>query len=261
MKWKAMIALGGFALSAASGAFAAIAVDTANSGNAEVFFAVWDISGDKTYVQDLGVSARGTDWSTYSHSFTLDSSTYNSIFTGSSPSDLRWGVFAGSTITGSSQDLFFTSGSSLNVNNIFTSETNFTDVSQNIFNLRDLANAHNAGSTDYTLNLATKATSGQGAIGNLPGSVFNGSLQDDVNPIAAFSTIGQALKFFRIGFDAAGFSQGMLDVRQAFLSWAFDGTTLSYNVSAVPLPAGIWLLGSALLGLVGVSRRRQAAMA
>ena len=38
---------------------------------------------------------------------------------------------------------------------------------------------------------------------------------------------------------------------------SFDGTTLSFtgNVSAVPLPAAAWLLGSGLLGLLGIGRR------
>ena len=46
---------------------------------------------------------------------------------------------------------------------------------------------------------------------------------------------------------------------------AFNGQTGTYDVSgtgaisAVPLPAAVWLMGSGLLGLVGVARRRKAA--
>jgi hypothetical protein len=32
----------------------------------------------------------------------------------------------------------------------------------------------------------------------------------------------------------------------------------TFTVSAVPIPAAVWMFGSAILGLVGVARRRQA---
>jgi hypothetical protein len=41
---------------------------------------------------------------------------------------------------------------------------------------------------------------------------------------------------------------------------ASGNLTFATNVSAVPLPAAVWLFGSGLMGLVGVSRRRKAAV-
>jgi len=35
-------------------------------------------------------------------------------------------------------------------------------------------------------------------------------------------------------------------------------TVAAATTSAVPLPAGVWLIGSGLLGLAGIGRRRQA---
>ena len=39
----------------------------------------------------------------------------------------------------------------------------------------------------------------------------------------------------------------------------FDNLTITTDVSAVPVPAAVWLFGSGLLGLVGVARRKKAA--
>jgi len=48
-------------------------------------------------------------------------------------------------------------------------------------------------------------------------------------------------------------------VNAQLLDWnlSADGS-LTYGVSAVPVPAAVWLFGSGLLGLVGVARRRKA---
>ena len=39
----------------------------------------------------------------------------------------------------------------------------------------------------------------------------------------------------------------------------FDNVTITTDVSAVPVPAAVWLFGSGLLGLIGVARRKHAA--
>ena len=39
----------------------------------------------------------------------------------------------------------------------------------------------------------------------------------------------------------------------------FIGSSANFNVTAVPVPAAVWLMGSGLLGLVGVARRKKKA--
>jgi hypothetical protein len=74
------------------------------------------------------------------------------------------------------------------------------------------------------------------------------------------ATGSTAIKLF--GFTGNGVNGGQL---QSYLlgsaTLGTDGTlTLNGNATApVPLPAAVWLFGSGLMGLVGVSRRRKAA--
>ena len=42
-------------------------------------------------------------------------------------------------------------------------------------------------------------------------------------------------------------------------SWVPSDNSASLHMSSVPLPAGVWLLGSGLLGMAGVARKRKAA--
>ncbi len=44
-----------------------------------------------------------------------------------------------------------------------------------------------------------------------------------------------------------------------FADFTIDNVSISADVSAVPVPAAVWLFGSGLLGLVGVARRKIAA--
>lgn len=58
---------------------------------------------------------------------------------------------------------------------------------------------------------------------------------------------------FSLDFDIAG-------EQYQFISSNLTHTEISFvpgQVSAVPVPAAVWLMGSAVLGLVGVSRRKQ----
>ena len=52
---------------------------------------------------------------------------------------------------------------------------------------------------------------------------------------------------------------GFIDGVPNFLSEAQSGLVVFAEVSAVPVPAAIWLFGTALIGFIGFSKRRKAA--
>ena len=55
------------------------------------------------------------------------------------------------------------------------------------------------------------------------------------------------------------FYDGITNITPSFISDNYRWAVFEGNVSAVPIPAAVWLFGSGLLGLVGVARRRKTA--
>lgn len=60
-----------------------------------------------------------------------------------------------------------------------------------------------------------------------------------------------------LGIDNHGASVSFLDVNSHGIS-GISYVGADYTITAVPVPAAVWLFGSGLLGLVGVARRRTA---
>jgi hypothetical protein len=74
------------------------------------------------------------------------------------------------------------------------------------------------------------------------------------------SAVGVPAQLF--GFTGSATTGALTSYILGSATWAADGSlTITGNgTSAVPLPAAVWLFGSGLMGLVGVSRRRKAAV-
>ena len=75
------------------------------------------------------------------------------------------------------------------------------------------------------------------------------------------SPVGVPAQLF--GFTGSATTGALTSYILGSATWAADGSlTITGNGTSapVPLPAAVWLFGSGLMGLVGVSRRRKAAV-
>jgi hypothetical protein len=262
---KKIIALT-IALSAAAGANAAwqngYNNDTAN-GNGELLFFMFDensanqISG----AQDLGVKwddvvTQKTNTG-YSLSFALDSTVFNN-FNGIDTTAVRWGVLAG------------TWGSNDNPKGVMVTALADTDFTTN------LSNTAFGGATKSNLSKFTPDVNGVGtptaaqylennatyaAVGSADYLGANNNLGRSWAQALPFDTTGgidDVLTFNLMVKPNVGAQQ----ISQFVGLWDLDlaTKTLTYSYTAptpeVPVPAAAWLMGSALVGLAGVARRR-----
>ncbi len=129
--------------------------------------------------------------------------------------------------------------------------------------------------TLLTLSSAT-GTSGDGDIGGFVGFGTIGTIGDGNISLASFASVTNVYTIN--GFQLDLTSMTIVDQTASLLTmtgsgllsgnsfdstgvdWAFSandlGSSYSMTVTAVPVPAAVWLFGSGLLGLVSVARRK-----
>tara|TARA_R110002072_G_scaffold251495_1_gene410356 strand:+ start:260 stop:916 length:657 start_codon:yes stop_codon:yes gene_type:complete len=88
--------------------------------------------------------------------------------------------------------------------------------------------------------------------------IYSGSTDDSQSYGALGAFIGDGM----VSYDFFGVASATSTVSNGLFSGIFEhryqvDAEITYTYSPVPLPAAAWLFGSALIGLIGVARRRQ----
>ncbi len=269
MKFKSLLLAAAVAAVSFSGA-ANAAIDGivgGNSVNSDLVLVIYDTVKDLSYVQNLDNNNFNTILATngsYTNTFNLDASKLN-IFSGSNKANLTWSLAASSfddadpTHTG----LLVTSNSaSVSVLDFAA----LSNVNGKFKNLSLIVNQFTAiGSPSTSLNgTGVNALAASGAAASqLSGAanLWNDHISTQVD-FADSAAASAKQKFWFVGSDVDG---NILTTAASTNQWTLDLTNLSSAtlsnasvVAPVPLPAAAWLMFSALMGLGGIARRRNA---
>jgi hypothetical protein len=269
MNWKIKVAAAAMAIAAAAPASAALTQST-GSAFGSLFVTVFDETLNRSYTRDLGLGGDFNPLVTTTFSVNGGDTNWTSFLSGatdtadvagnaSNASTLRWNIATTNTAF-NLQNSYVTglAGSTTSITN--TGEGN---LANNIDNFIAALNGNPVPGCGA-------AGAGVSCFTNQGGANFNGasSIWGRSMQYAVMDTTGllsEALSFFNILRNGSGLSgNGRPATISAFDGfWSFDAAngTVTWNaaVAEVPVPAAVWLLGSGLLGLVGVGRRKKVA--
>lgn len=279
MKFKLKALTAAVALGIAGQASAAL--DLPSTGNGELFLTVWDTVTGESYIRGLDIrindfmvteapnSSNGTIRDPEA-GMRLDATT-NAIFAGdtlfastfgnNTAANLKWNIVAGDE--NANPDALFPT----HINRLVTTST-ATDPSQISLTGSGLDGAlARVGQHATYANLYNGCDVNSSCVSTDTAEASNGNNSiwgDSFGSIGSVKTAGAgfgSLFFYYIGHTSqAGVTQipkTLFANSQYTATWTLtsDGS-VAYNLQAVPIPAAVWLFGSALVGLVGVARRR-----
>ena len=253
MKLKAKALVAALTMGAAMQANAAI--DNFSTGNGELFFNLRDNVNQQSYILDLNVNLDNFLPGNASNvTYGADANLTNFLANGSG--SYNWSVMAGDSTGGANAgDLRYatTTNDAANVGaNTNLQLVNFRGIDTGLLvNANGVLGANNSAVSPST----SPAYYSQGDDTWGFSSAFN----------ATTAGIGNSLDFWLLSNSGSTISfltkNNKVSVDQYAGQWnlASNGDLSFTSAAPVPLPPAVWLLGSALVGLVGVGRRKAAA--
>lgn len=256
MKANVKVLAAAVALAASGLANAAIDAPGSAANGGELFLTVWDSTLGNEASFNIGLNLNAGNFNG-NGSYTFSNIFSDSVFTANfdannflTQSNWKWNVVAADGRVGDGESIVSTSvSSSVSVNNAAVAG----GTAQTIGYQANLGACDSCG-TNGNINALTYA-----------GSFWGSDLNASVPTINNAGSLGSSLYFFKAtdnqypDYETTGLDPATL--QQYAYTWKLDSNgTLTYNASVgapVPVPAAVWLLGSALVGLVGVARRRE----
>ncbi|MCQ8103512.1 hypothetical protein NP590_05285 [Methylomonas sp. SURF-2] len=240
------------------------AIGDATADGSELLFNLVNYTAQNSYTLDLGITiaqfrtSSDQTLDSWSALLNADSNFQAFLATYDASHNVTWGVSGGHQLLNELSDLpifgFYTTSVSaapavIDVNAADINNTQgvwstlVADIQTQDSNANNLSTFRSVGEQGYTA---------------VYGNDFLTAL-----PFQAQGNVGEALAFLQERVNADDFDTGELTVFGG--KWLFDinngVAVLKYDVSAVsevPVPAAAWMFGSALLGLLGLNRRKAA---
>lgn len=270
---KTIVAAGALALASTS-ALAQVAVPpqpapgpflNGGDSNGGLLLSVWDEVRGVSIVQYLGLRLNDIrpDADMTTPGTELDFGTisgFSSVFAGSDAANIRYHLIAADaqgvgTNSKAIAVTFSAEADSYAVNNLVVSNVAlaYQQFTNNWLNGTGGCAGTNPCSADSSLD------------GQYAGAMYWGSNINGILPQSASASIGSALHFALASSGATPAAQAAISLyydaaTSTFGQWLLDTNgNLTYSVSAVPLPAAVWMFLSGIAGLGAVARRRRAA--
>ncbi|AEF99356.1 VPLPA-CTERM sorting domain-containing protein [Methylomonas methanica] len=233
-------------------------IGDATADGSELLLNVVNYTAQNSYTLDLGVTiAQFLANPSQSLSFSLSDANFQSFTSAYTAGDnVTWGVSGGHGLLNEESDLpiygFYTTSVDSNPLNF---AQNGLQISTSMSEWNDMVGFVQTQDSNAN-NLSTFKTVGEQGYTAVPyGNNFNGTLQ-----FVAQGQLGAALAFVheKINAEDGTFDTGELEIFANVWKLDLAGGSLTYSAatSAVPLPGAVWMFGAALMGMLGVNRRK-----